>query len=1778
MNKLLKRILLFMLLCGLAVDAEAVMIDGINYNLYYDNVAPYAYVDRTQTIDAAEIVIPSVVSYNNIEYKVTVLDWGCFEGKTNLKSVKLPETITKLGGHSFYGCTSLSEINIPEGVLSIGANCFDSCKALTSLTLPESLETIESYAFDSCAGLTSLIVPDNVKEIGYCVFYECSSLSVVVLGAGVETIGESLFSGSNNIKEVWVKSTTPPVVNLRLSLTGNAVVYVPEGSLAAYKSADIWKDCNLQGYGPHEFNETAQFAGLNFKYDKESESYFIVAQNEDETLNYQDLTNVVIPETIIVSGTPYKVGGIAENAFAGSKLTSVLLSNSIKSIPAGAFRNCKGLTSIKLPSTITSIGNEAFAGCDNIVTIESLNPVPPVLGSDVFPIAVYDNAKLSILKDYEEAYKNAEGWNKFYMLLFEVFEIQSGDLFYRLNSQSLTGTVIPQSEEGSNYGNLYGYGRTVTIPATVTYKDYEFKITGIDDNAFRSANIYKLVIPESIESIGENAFNDSKITIVDVPSLRYWYEKFTVQNRPFLSNPGKLQINGEYLTSVVITADPAVPADAFTGCEGITSLEIGKGITEFNTEYAGMEKITTLILGMDLTSISSAAVNGMTSLKTVKSMNMTAPQLPKDAFASNVYTSATLYVPAIGGDSYAAAAGWLQFAKKDYQDVSIAEYPNFVFGADSEGKIVVKPADTQISGEIAIPSSITFQGKDYAISKAGDFTNCSQITSIVIPSTLREIGSLTGCSSLKKIVLPSQTGTNNINPINLFYYLFTLDNGSSIFVNNPDLEVYIDDELLTDLVFSSGFKSITSAFSGYSKLASVTISGSVQEVGSGAFANCKNLTSMTINSGNDALSFSYNALSGTNISKLYVDREINGAEFSKLESVEFGNNINAIGADMFKGAEALKSVTIPASITSIGNSAFEGCTSLSEIQFVGNASELLIGNYAFKSTGLKSVTIPGFVNQLGSGAFSSCQSLTGVTFAADESVLSVGAGLFADSPVKSVYYGRNLAISGSGYPFSGTSEAFDLTVAATVGSDLFREANLNSVTFAKGITTIGSRAFYGCSALSKLIIPEDVELIESSAFENCDNLSELEIEDGKTVLKLGSNAFSTAAIENLYLGRTVEYNEDYYYSGTVFSNNPKLKSVELGKYVTSLKSNEFINCPNLYSLTIGVGVREIEEFAVSSNQEIPKVIWLPNTRPQGYKFINGIVNYVSQSSYDLPNQKEYRNLSSKFWVNGVLYVFNRQASDRTCVAIDCKYAPFMSATTVPDEVEYGGIKFVVEEINEYAFYKNPYSKDVVVGNNVKRIGDLAFYECEDVESVLIGRNTTDVGNYAFFNCGNMTKLEIGANTVNVGDYSFNGCKKLGSVFIPNSVKILGEWAFANCESLESAIVGTGLTEIRTGCFSGDKVLGEFMVPAGVMVIQNQVFDGCKGLKRFEVMDRNTELYLGYSEKIEASGDNPVAGKPLFVDAELEEVYIGGNISYSMAVEDGYSPFYRNDFLKKVTIADNETEISNYEFYGCRNLQEVFIGNGVAKIGDYAFSGCIELRDFSFGKEVATIGADAFSDCGNMKILTSHRQVPPVCASQALDDIDKFKCTLYVPSTSINAYKNAEQWKNFFHIEAITAVAVPVISMSFDHYTLSLTQGEQQQIETTTLPSNATDPTLAWESDNVDVAMVSQFGNIVAISPGTCYITATTTDGSNISQTCFVTVSGYAGVYDVEVSDIRVVRSGDMITVLGAGVNDKVTVLNIAGNVVYEGTNKTIERLAKGLHIVIVDDKVFKIMM
>ena len=447
-----------------------------------------------------------------------------------------------------------------------------------------------------------------------------------------------------------------------------------------------------------------------------------------------------------------------------------------------------------------------------------------------------------------------------------------------------------------------------------------------------------------------------------------------------------------------------------------------------------------------------------------------------------------------------------------------------------------------------------------------------------------------------------------------------------------------------------------------------------------------------------------------------------------------------------------------------------------------------------------------------------------------------------------------------------------------------------------------------------------------------------------------------------------------------------LSSITIPNSVKTIGEYAF-RSSGLCSLTIGSGVINIGQWALPDNK--CKIIWLPNTPPEGVEYSNQYlydeIHYVANDSYSklTSNITIYPFISSIFEVDGVKYV-PISPSERTCDVIDCAYNESSEHITIRKTVSYKGIDMIVKNINQYAFYHNPCIKSIDLSFD-GNIGDYTFQNCSSMTTAILGEGVTSIGQYAFSRCDKLQSIVIPDAVTSVGEAVFWGCTSMTSAKIGNGITSINNGSFSGCTSLTDVQIGSNVATISKNAFKNCSTLPKIQIPQSVTIIEDYVFSECNSLKTVIMDVEKTELRLGSN-----------GSSPLFADCPLDSVYIGRNIAYSKSNNYGYSPFYRNTSLRSVTITDKETEISHYEFYGCTNLKNVSIGDGVETIGNWAFSGCSSLNYFAFGSKVKTIGKEAFSDCTAMTKLISRAVTPPTCGSQALDDINKWNCTLSVP--------------------------------------------------------------------------------------------------------------------------------------------------------------------------------------
>lgn len=221
-------------------------------------------------------------------------------------------------------------------ITKIGQNAFESNNNLYLVKLPETIISIGQYAFNNCYNLINIDFPNGLVEIGCFAFSGCI-LNNVVIPSSVETIEDCVFM--------------------------NGYAYYVYCEIASRPSGwDINWCCNKEeNYVIWNYKET-YIDGLN--------EYILFNDNTAMITKYNlNVTNVVINETIMCDEINYTITGIGKEAFKNSKMTSIKLPDTIKTIKEYAFYNCNSLEKIVIPEGVTKISQYTFSDCVNLVEV-----------------------------------------------------------------------------------------------------------------------------------------------------------------------------------------------------------------------------------------------------------------------------------------------------------------------------------------------------------------------------------------------------------------------------------------------------------------------------------------------------------------------------------------------------------------------------------------------------------------------------------------------------------------------------------------------------------------------------------------------------------------------------------------------------------------------------------------------------------------------------------------------------------------------------------------------------------------------------------------------------------------------------------------------------------------------------------------------------------------------------------------------------------------------------------------------------------------------------------------------------------------------------------------------------------------------------------------------------------------------------------------------------------------------------------------------------------------
>ena len=626
-----------------------------------------------------------------------------------------------------------------------------------------------------------------------------------------------------------------------------------------------------------------------------------------------------------------------------------------------------------------------------------------------------------------------------------------------------------------------------------------------------------------------------------------------------------------------------------------------------------------------------------------------------------------------------------------------------------------------------------------------------------------------------------------------------------------------------------------------------------------------------------------------------------------------------------------------------------------------------IGNNAFSGcSALTSVTISNSVTSIGDNAFQNCSSLTSVTI--PNSVTSIGDNAFYNcSGLTSVTIPNGITSIGSS-AFQGCTGLTSIEIpnsVTSIGDNAFWGCSgLTSLTFPNSVTSIGSSAFYGCSGLTSVTIPNSVTSIGEGAFYNCSGLTSIEIPN--SVTSIGDYVFFGCSG---LTGELVIPNSVKSIGLRAFDGCSGLTHVTIPNSVTSIGGMAFYNCSSLISVTINAETPPTLGGSYSSiryNFEVSCTIYVPCGTLEAYK--TAWTDHSSQIKYvplpfKLSTQAENGNITT---------------TDVTTLTI-CD-EPVVTCTATAN----------------YGYHFTQWSD----GNT------------DNPRTIELTQDTTFTAEFAkntYTISTTSANLELGTTS---GDTTALYLDEVEISAIPNYGYHFVRWNDNN------------RSNPRTVSVTEDKTYTAFFAKNIYSITKNAEHGSISGNSSAEYLDFVTltvtaDYGYHFTQWSDGLKDNPrifQITKDTTFTAEFAYDRVG-TCGKDLALVWSYDPTNK---VLTIGNAGSFTENMQYGVEAPNEMEELVIGNSVTAIGANAFAGISSLKKVSIGESVKTIGEQAFYNCVNLETIFNYRPTPTNAYSTAFDGVDKFECTLYVLPNSIDMYKAAAVWRDFYYTYSIGA--------------------------------------------------------------------------------------------------------------------------------------------------------------
>lgn len=500
--------------------------------------------DSVTSIGSSAFSICNSLTSVTIPDSVTNIGSSAFSHCTSLTNIIIPDSVTNIGNSVFLGCTGLTSITIPDSVTVICDYAFSGCTGITNITIPGNITSIGSSVFSGCTGLTDITIPDSVKSIGDKAFYSCYSLKNVVIGNSVTRIGAYAFCDCSGITEITIPKSIEIIDDYAFECcTGLKSVNIPKSVTSI--GWRVFKGCLGISSIDVDISNTVYDSrnNCNAIIEKTTNTLLFGCKNtvipdtveflaEYSFENCSELTELTIPYSVKISVCFSKCTNIKKiNITKGNgeridyhtnfgqyyfykdtpwytsreNIEEIILEEGINYIGANFFRECSGLKTITIPSSVEKIGNDAFNRCENLETITFLGDGKIDFGTNVF---AYCNKLKIVCKEnsYIHNYAEANGLN--YCI------IDDSSNSFDLKNDILMGYYGSSKDLFISCASKIGFAAFEKNQSVETI-ELASNVERIFNKAFANcSNLSKVIIPQSVASIGDNAFEGcNKLTI-----------------------------------------------------------------------------------------------------------------------------------------------------------------------------------------------------------------------------------------------------------------------------------------------------------------------------------------------------------------------------------------------------------------------------------------------------------------------------------------------------------------------------------------------------------------------------------------------------------------------------------------------------------------------------------------------------------------------------------------------------------------------------------------------------------------------------------------------------------------------------------------------------------------------------------------------------------------------------------------------------------------------------------------------------------------------------------------------------------------------------------------------------------------------------------------------------------------------------------------------------------------------------------------------------------------